>query len=267
MNRIEKRFRALAKSDDKALIAYIMAGDPDLETTGELILALEEGGADIIELGVPFSDPLADGPVIQRASERALASKTSLKKVLGLVKDIRKKTDIPIILMTYYNIIYKYGEADFASHASSAGVDGVIIPDLPPEEGSDIIGHCRSNGIDTIFLLAPTSNDKRIRKVSLASRGFVYYVSLTGVTGVRTALSDSIKPMTDKIRKTSKRPLAVGFGISNARQAAEVAANADGVVVGSAIVKLVEENIGTKGIIPAVKGLASELKAGISAKS
>ena len=267
MTRIEKCFRALAKSGDKALISYIMAGDPDLETTGELILALEEGGADIIELGVPFSDPLADGPVIQRASERALASGTSLKKVLALVKEVRGKTDIPIVLMTYYNIIYKYGEADFATHASSAGVDGIIIPDLPPEEGSDMIHHCRSNGIDTVFLLAPTSNDKRIRKVSLASRGFIYYVSLTGVTGVRTALSDSIKPMTDRIRKASKKPVAVGFGISDARQAAEVAAYADGVVVGSALVKLVEENIGTKGIIPAVKGLASDIKAGISART
>jgi len=245
LSRIEKRFKALAKSGDKALISYIMAGDPDLETTGRLILALEESGVDIIELGVPFSDPLADGPVIQRASERALASKTSLKKVLALVKEARKKTDIPVVLMTYYNIIYKYGEADFASHASSAGVDGLIVPDLPPEEGSNLIHHCRKNGIDTIFLLAPTSRDRRIRKISLASRGFIYYVSLTGVTGARTTLSDTIRPMTDSIRKASRKPLAVGFGISDAVQAAEAASCADGVVIGSALVRLVEENIGT----------------------
>lgn len=263
MSRIEKRFKALAQKGEKALITYIMAGDPDLDTTGDLIMALEESGADIIELGVPFSDPLADGPVIQRAADRALASKTSLKKVLALVEDVRKKTEVPIVLMTYYNIIFKYGEEDFAKHASRAGVDGVIIPDLPPEEGRDIMQHCRSNGIDTVFLLAPTSNDKRIKMVSQASKGFIYYVSLTGVTGVRTTLSDSIRPMTDRIKKASKKPLAVGFGISDARQAAEVAAYADGVVIGSAIVRLIEDNLGTGGIIPAVKGLASELKSGI----
>lgn len=242
MTRISKAFNKLKSQNEKALITYIMAGDPSMEATEKLIFALEEGGADIIELGVPFSDPLADGPVIQRASERALASKTNLLKIFNLVNRVRERSSIPIVLMTYYNIIYNYDDRAFVSDAVRAGVDGVIIPDLPPEECKSLMKMTRQEGLDLIFLLSPTSNEKRISLISRKSRGFIYYVSLKGVTGARETLSASIRPMVEKIKKETTKPVAVGFGISNAEQAALAGAAADGVVIGSAIVKLIEEN-------------------------
>ena len=266
MSRISKKFKALKNTDGKALISYIMAGDPSIEKTEDLIYALEEGGADIIELGVPFSDPLADGPVIQRASERALASKTTLVKVLNMVSKVRERSNIPIVLMTYYNIIFNYDERSFVQDALRAGVDGVIIPDLPPEEGKLLIELTKSAGLDTIFLLAPTSSEKRISLISRKSKGFIYYVSLTGVTGLRTKLSASIAPMMTKIKNKTAKPIAVGFGISNAEQAAEASSFADGIVIGSAIVKIVEDNLKNGDMTGKVRAFASEIKAAISGK-
>lgn len=264
MSRISKKFKAIKNTDGKALITYIMAGDPSMEKTEDLIYALEEGGADIIELGVPFSDPLADGPVIQRASERALVSKTTLIKVLNMVSRVRERSNIPIVLMTYYNIIFNYDERSFVKDALRAGVDGVIIPDLPPEEGQLLIELAKSAGLDTIFLLAPTSSEKRISLISKKSKGFIYYVSLTGVTGIRTELSASIAPMMEKIKRETTKPVAVGFGISDAKQAAEACGFADGIVIGSAIVKIVEENLDDEAMTARVRDFASGIKAAIS---
>jgi tryptophan synthase alpha chain len=252
MSRITKTFKKLSGEGKKALIPYIMAGDPTLASTKKYILDLVHAGADIIELGVPFSDPLADGPTIQRASERALKKGTTLKKVLSLVKDIREKTGIPIILMTYYNPVFKFGPESFVREAVKAGVDGVIIPDLIPDEADDFIHTSRQYKLDTVFLLAPTSTGERIRKVVSASSGFVYYVSITGITGAKLSLEKMMKKTLLSIKKKTKKPVAVGFGISTAREAATVSKLADGVIVGSAIVKLIAQR---KNIKTFVKGL------------
>ncbi len=241
MSNIAKTFKRLRKAGEKALIPYIMAGDPDLDATRTLVFDIEKAGADIIELGVPFSDPLADGPTIQRASERALAKGVTLRKVLSLVESIRERSDIPLILMTYYNPVFKFGLEEFAREAVRAGVDGVIVPDLIPDEAHAFVSHAKKHGLDTIFLLAPTSTEDRITKVARASSGFIYYVSITGITGSDLILDSSMKDTLSLIRKHSGKPVAVGFGISNAEQAQAVAGLADGIIVGSAIVKLVSE--------------------------
>jgi tryptophan synthase alpha chain len=243
MGRIASTFEKLKQQKKKALIPYVMAGDPDLSTTQALVMELEQNGANIIELGVPFSDPLADGPVIQRASDRSLRNKTSLRAVMELVRRLRQKTQIPLILMTYYNPVHKYGEEQFARDAVACGVDGVIVPDLPPEEAAQLLKASRKVGLDTIFLLAPTSTPRRIRKVSQVSQGFIYYVSLTGITGAGLGSFEEIKHKIQEIQRGSSRPVAVGFGISTPDQAAQVAQWADGVIVGSAIVKLVESHL------------------------
>lgn len=239
--RIKETFLRLGAEKKKAFIPYIMTGDPDLQTTESHIMTLQECGADIIELGVPFSDPLADGPTIQRAAERALSGGTTLATVISFVASVRVKTDIPLVLMTYYNPVFKYGEKRFVSDAVKAGVDGVIIPDLPPDEAGSFISIARSRDLDTIFLLAPTSTRDRVRLVSKSSRGFVYYVSMTGITGSRLSIDSSIKQMIQTIRKASKMPVAVGFGVSTAVEAKKVASVADGVIVGSAIVRTAHE--------------------------
>jgi tryptophan synthase alpha chain len=241
MSRISETFTGLKGKKEAALIPYIMAGDPDLATTKELIFEMERSGADMVELGVPFSDPLADGPTIQRAAIRALKSRATLASVFKLVSHVRKTTEIPIILMLYYNLILKYGEERFAADAAMSGVDGVIVPDLPPEEASLLMKAAKKSGLDMIFLLAPTSSPDRIRLVSECASGFIYYVSLTGVTGARKALDSTIEASLRKIRRVTKKPLCVGFGISGPKQAKQVAAWADGVIVGSAIVGLVEK--------------------------
>lgn len=237
MSRIEKKFAQLRSENKKAFIPYIMAGDPSLQRTKELVGTLEDCGADIIELGVPFSDPLADGPTIQKAAQRALAQGVTLKSVIRLVRELRKGTQIPIVLMTYYNLVYKYGEERFVKDACSAGVDGIIVPDLPPDEAQDLIRHSGTTGFDTIFLLAPTSTDERIRIVSASSRGFTYYVSITGITGARLSLDPAVRSHIARIRRASGSPVAVGFGISTPEEASLVSRFADGVIVGSAIVK------------------------------
>jgi tryptophan synthase alpha chain len=240
-NRIERTFNVLRKTRRKALIPYIMAGDPNLRTTESLVYALEKAGADIIELGIPFSDPLADGPTIQRASERSLRRKTTLASVLRLVGKIRKRTEVPLVLMTYYNLIYRFGVEAFAERAARAGVDGVIIPDLPPEEAGEMASAAR-NRLATIFLLAPTSTSDRIQRISGAASGFVYYVSLTGITGSRLTGFPEIARKISEIRRHTPLPIGVGFGISSPAEAARISKWADGVIVGSALVRVIEQN-------------------------
>jgi tryptophan synthase alpha chain len=243
-----------------------MAGDPDLATTKTLILEMEKAGCDIIELGAPFSDPLADGPTIQKAAIRSLMNHTSIADVLGLVADVRKTSRIPLILMTYYNLIFKYGEERFVNDAVSAGLDGVILPDLPPEEAGTLIPLAKKAGLDTIFLLAPTSTDDRIKLVSKVSQGFVYYVSLTGVTGARTDIQHSVKDSLQRIKTITDKPVAVGFGISSSDQAAQAAHwGADGVIVGSALVKVIEEQNGNPELVSKAVAFVKALKQGVLA--
>ncbi|MBF0487843.1 MAG: tryptophan synthase subunit alpha [Nitrospirae bacterium] len=226
-------------SGKKAFIPYIMAGEPSVSETVDIVLELEAMGADVVELGVPFSDPVADGPTIQRAAMSALSRGVTLRKVIDMVKTIRQKSRIPIVLMTYFNPVLKFGLGNFVEAALSNGVDGIIIPDLPPDEEVDFTASCHKGGPDTIFLLAPTSTDKRIGLVSRQSRGFIYYVSLTGITGSAIVIDDSLRARIEKIRAISKKPVAVGFGVKTKEDAATVAAVADGVIVGSAIVKAI----------------------------
>jgi len=243
VNRIEKVFKKLKAQNKKAFIPYIMAGDPSIEKTKEIVIMFEECGADIAELGVPFTDPLADGPTIQRAAERALKNGVTLKKVIALVKDLRQKTKIPLVLMTYYNPVFKYGEERFIADAKDAGVDGVIIPDLPPDEAGEVTRLAKNAAVASIFLLAPTSTDERIKKVARASTGFIYYVSITGITGAQLLLDGSIEKSINGIRKISDKPVAVGFGISMPDEAEAVAGISDGVVIGSAIVKKAQASL------------------------
>lgn len=255
-NRIDKKFSALKKYGQKAFIAYITAGDPDLSTTEDIVLALESSGVDIIELGIPFSDPMADGPTIQAASHRALQNKVSLKKIFTMMVRLRKITQIPVAFMTYYNPVFKYGLVSFFKSCASAGVDGVIIPDLPYEEAKDLIALGKKYKIATIFLAAPTSTRERIKNIAKVSTGFIYYVSLTGVTGERTKLPREVVSNVRSIKKMTDKPVAVGFGISSPDQARQIAKVADGIIVGSAIVKI----IGTKkGLIPKVSSFAKRL--------
>ncbi len=259
-NRIDRTFKKLHKLSQKALITFITCGDPDYKTVKQLVLEMENNGADIIELGVPFSDPLADGVTIQRSSQRALSRGVSLKGILEFVKDLRKDTEIPLVLMTYYNPVYMYSPEKFCYDASRAGVDGVIIPDLSPEEGVFFERLARKSGLDTIFLLAPTSGHERIKLVSRLSHGFIYYVSLTGVTGVRSSLSHTVKTSVDRIRKMTSKPVAVGFGISTPQQAYAVGSYADGVIVGSAIVNIIERYSSKKDLVKRVGKFVKELK-------
>ena len=243
---------------------YLCAGDPTPELTAKLLLTLEAAGADLIELGVPFSDPIADGPTIQRASERALAHSISLQQILEIVKSLREQTDIPIALMGYYNPIFRMGEAAFCKAAQAAGVDGVIVPDLPPEQAQPLLEIAPKYNLATIFLVAPTSPPERMQLIASVSTGFIYCVSVTGVTGARAMLSDEIAPMITELRNHTDKPISVGFGVSTPEQAKQIANIADGVVVGSAIIDVIEENMDdeTK-LLTAVKQFASDLAAGV----
>ncbi len=265
MGRIEEKFDELKGKNEKALIAFIPAGDPDIETTKALALEIEKRGADIIEIGVPFSDPLADGPTIQKSYLRALKKGISLKKIIKTVREMRQKTDAPLVLMSSYNPIYRYGENKFIGDAVSAGIDGVIIPDLPPEESDNLFNLSIKKGLDAIFLLAPTSDEERIKLVCDMSRGFIYYISVTGITGGGKLLSKDIKGMIKKIRGSTGLPLAVGFGISTPGQAKEIASCADGIIVGSAIVKIIERHApgmtgGKNGLVKDVGDFIKSLK-------
>lgn len=236
-------FDDLRRQGQKALIAFITAGDPDFPATERIIYALEESGADIIELGIPFSDPMADGPTIQASYERALSSGATLEGVLRLVKNVRKKSRIPIVLFGYYNPILSCGLKKFAHNAKAAGADGVLVVDLPPEEADDFKRELDKEGLDLIFLLTPTSDAGRMRLVSRRASGFIYFVSVTGVTGARAALSRGVAAHVKKIKKDyTDLPVGVGFGISTPRQAREVACYADAVVVGSAIINIISRH-------------------------
>lgn len=262
MNRIDKKFQELKEKKRKAFIAYITAGDPDLAATGKIVLALEKAGVDIIELGIPFSDPMADGPVIQAASLRALTKGTSLRKIFVQVGKIRLATSIPLVFMSYYNPIFKYNIAHFFADCKKTGVDGVIIPDLPCEEADEVIALGKKNDIATIFLVAPTSSPERMKMIADRSTGFIYYVSLTGVTGERKKLPSEMVSRVKLLKAITRKPVAVGFGISDARQAAQVAHVADGVIIGSAIVK----TIAKKKNVTDVSRLAASLAVAIHGK-
>lgn len=227
-----------------SLVAYVTCGDPDLSTTREIILAAIDAGADVIELGVPFSDPLADGPVIQRASERALRQGTTMEQVLELAKEIRQGSQVGMILFTYFNPVLRMGLENFAANAKAAGLDGALITDLPVEESAPYSKAMRAKDLATVFLAAPTSPDPRLKSIAKASTGFVYAVSRTGVTGARKQLTDDAQQLVSRLRKFTKLPVAVGFGISTPEQLAAVGKFADAAVVGSAIVEAIEQNPG-----------------------
>lgn len=241
MSNIEKVFAELKERGEKAFIPFITAGDPTLDITEALVLELEKAGADIIEFGVPFSDPLADGPVNQEAAQRALLNDVSLETILARVKSIRTKTQIPILLFTYYNPVLAYGAKKLAQDGKEAGIDGILCVDLPPEEAVEYRKSFHDAGLDTVFLLAPTSNDERVKVIAEGSSGFIYYVSRTGVTGEQSSIESSVEPMVQKIKQHTDIPIAVGFGISNPQQAKEIAGFGDAVVVGSAIVRMIGE--------------------------
>jgi tryptophan synthase alpha chain len=246
MSRIEEALAACRAEKRAAFIPYLTAGDPDLETTESLLPALVRGGADLIELGVPFSDPIADGPVNQRAATRALESGTTLTGILKMVAHRREELAVPVILFTYFNPILAHGVERFAEHAATSGVDGVLCVDLPPEEAEDLyLPALREAGVDPLFLLSPTSHRKRVKLVDRASSGFVYYVSRTGVTG-EGELPDDLARRLKKLRRKLDHRLVVGFGINTPQQVAALGAVSDGVVVGSALVRLVEEHAGDK---------------------
>jgi tryptophan synthase alpha chain len=227
---------------EKALIAYIMAGDPSLQDTEALVLELERAGADVIELGVPFSDPIADGPVIQKAAERALRNGTSLRRILATVTAVRARTHVPLVLMAYYNTIYAFGEMAFCLEAVKAGVDGAIVPDMPPEEGGLLDEAAAKAGLCVVYLLAPTSTAARRTMVARRSKGFIYYVSLTGITGARLTDREDIRRNVAKIHRVTDVPIAVGFGIATPQDAAHVAPMADGIIVGTAIVRQIADH-------------------------
>jgi len=236
-SKLDRTFAQLRQRGEKALIAYVMAGDPSLQDTEQLVVELGQAGADIIELGVPFSDPIADGPVIQQAAERALRSGTSLRTILPMVTRLRARTQIPLVLMVYYNNIHAFGPERFCHEAAQAGIDGLIIPDMPPDEASPLKGPAAAAGLQLVFLLAPTSTAERRTFVARQSQGFIYYVSLTGITGAKLLSVADVSKNVEKIRKVTHVPVAVGFGVATPEDAANVAAIADGVIVGSAIVK------------------------------
>ena len=238
--RIRRRFEELRRAGDLGLVAYLTAGDPSLEATRSIVLAAAEAGADVIELGVPFSDPLADGPVIQRASERALAAGTTLGGVLDLVREIRRASQVPLVIFSYFNPVLQMGLERFAERAKTEGADGVLITDLPPEDSGDHLQALRARGLDTIFLAAPTTGDERIRRIAEVSSGFLYVISRTGVTGERDALADELPALLRRARGATDLPLAVGFGISLPGHVSLLGGLADAAVVGSALVAEVE---------------------------
>lgn len=261
MNRIDERFRLLREKGERALMPYLTAGDPDLATTRALILEFEKRGADLIELGVPFSDPLADGVTIQRASQRSLSSGTTLPRILEMVGELRADCRLPLLLMSYVNPIFHFGCARFAKEAAAAGVDGLIVPDLPPEEAAELIEATAAHNLHTVFLIAPTSPQSRVRTIAAASKGFIYYVSLRGVTGVRSRLSEDLEANLRMIRAETDLPLAVGFGVSTPEQVRLVSRVADGVIVGSAIVSLLEQTAGQADQLERAGDFVASLKA------
>lgn len=269
MSRITTCFETLKAHNKKALIPYITAGDPDPGDTVPLAHALVQSGANIIELGVPFSDPMADGPVIQRASERALAHHVSLHQVLDMVREFRETdNETPIVLMGYLNPVEVMGYESFAKAAADAGVDGVLTVDMPPEEAEELGQALMNNGVDPIYLIAPTTSEERIQKICDAARGYVYYVSLKGVTGAATLNVESVAEKTRQIRAKTELPIGVGFGIKDASSAAAIAAVADAVVVGSALIQKIEHHMANRAqMIEQVATLISSMRVGMDSGS
>jgi tryptophan synthase alpha chain len=266
MTRIGRLFENLKRDGRKALIAYLTVGDPSPERTPALVEALVRGGADLIELGVPFSDPIADGPVIQAAGERALKAGTTLKRVLQVAAEIRRKSEVPLLLFTYLNPVVRYGLENLARDAAAAGIDGCLLTDASVEEARDYVAAMHRYGLDTVFLAAPTSTERRLRLVAEYSTGFVYLVSRTGVTGERDSLSASVAPLVAAVRAVTGLPLAVGFGISRPEHVAALGRQVEAVVVGSAIVRLIERNAGNASLEIQLESFARELKHGFGAQ-
>lgn len=263
MGRIEHTFAQLKRQKRAGLIPFITAGDPDIDTTFEIMRTLEQTGADIIELGMPFSDPAADGPTIQAASQRALDAGTSLEDVLKLVERFRAVSDVPVVLMGYYNPIYAYGMERFAARAARAGVDGLLLVDVPFEHRGEIREYLDPHAIRSITLIAPTTMDERTRQLLHQTEGFVYYVSMTGVTGTASIDTSSIKRRVNQLRALSPVPVAVGFGITTGDDARQVAGFADAVVVGSALVKVIQRYSGSTELLERVSGFVKDLRQGI----
>lgn len=246
MSRIAAKFEELNRKGEGALIAFVTAGDPKPELTPKIVETLSKH-ADIVELGLPFSDPIADGPTIQMATDRALKAGTSPKTVLQIIKQIRRTSDVPLVVLTYYNLVLKPSVEEFVKKFAAAGTDGIIIPDLPVEESNEVLKAARKYGVDLILLVAPTTTPERLKRICDTSSGFLYVVSLLGVTGAREKLSELVKPLITDVRKTSRVPIAVGFGISKPEHVREVMmAGADGVIVGSAFVDLIAKNLKTQ---------------------
>ena len=262
--RISKRFAELRASGELGIVAYITAGDPSLDATHKFVLALAEAGADVIELGVPFSDPLADGPTIQRASERALRAGATLQGVLDLVRRIRESSQVPLVLFTYFNPVLQMGLEKFAAAAAQAGADGVLVTDLTPEESEDYRRILHAQKLDTIFLAAPTSTDERLQKISAASSGFLYVISRTGVTGAKDALPDDLPGLLRRVRNFTQLPIAVGFGISLPGHVSVLGGLADGAVVGSALVSEIEQASNVDAAVTALRDRIRSLKAAAS---
>ena len=263
--RITQRWKGLRETGDKALVAFVMAGDPDLPKSAEIVLALAEGGADIIELGVPFSEPIADGPVIQRGGARALQSGAYLPAILELVRRVRRQTEVPLLLMSYLNPMLRYGLERFAVDAKASGADGVLGTDLSVEEADSYVTVMRRANLDTVFLAAPTSTDQRLTRIVEYSTGFVYAVSRAGTTGTRDTLSSAIDPLLKRLRAITALPIAAGFGISRPEHLAALAPLADGVVVGSALVRCIEEHQDDPA--PYVAALVRSLREGFHLKA
>ena len=263
MSRIAKRFEMLRDKGERALVVFLSAGDPDLQTTDALILAMAESGADVIEIGVPFSDPTADGPTIQRSSERGLAAGASLQRILHRVARLRDRIEPPIVLMGYANPFFAMGGEHFAGTAAEVGVDGVIVPDLPPEEGEKFFSQLQARDIDNILLAAPTTTRERMKLLAEKTRGFLYYVSLTGVTSARSGLPEGLREGVAVAQEFSQVPVCVGFGISTPDHAREVGSYADGVVVGSAIVDRIESASSPDEAVDAVAKYVAEMKAAL----
>ena len=265
--RITELFARLKREHRKGLIAYITAGDPSPDRTPALVEALERGGADLIELGVPFSDPIADGPVIQRAGYRALEAGTTVGKVLEIAAEIRTRSEIPLLLFTYLNPVMRYGIERLAADAKAAGIDGCLLTDASVEEAAAYVAVMRSAGLDTVFLAAPTSTPRRLRLVAEYSTGFIYLVSRTGVTGERDSISSSVGPLIRSMREVTGLPLAVGFGVSTPEHVAEIGRQAEAVVVGSAIMRLIEQNAGNASLDIQLESFVRELKHGFQVAS
>lgn len=264
MTRISRLFERLRNQEHRAaLIAYLTAGDPSPRRSAGLVRALVRGGADLIELGVPFSDPIADGPVIQRAADRALCAGTTLSGVLDIARQIRAESDVPLLLFTYMNPVMRYGLTQLSRDAAAAGIDGCLLTDMSVEEAAPYIGAMQENNLDTVFLAAPTSTDRRLELVAKYSSGFVYLVSRTGVTGEQASISASALPLIERMRKFTELPLALGFGISARQQVAQVGALADGVVVGSAIVRTIEKHGASPQLESELESFTRDLAAGL----